>query len=238
MIASIHQPHFLPWMGYMNKALTSDVFVWLHAVQYRKNYYQNRTKIKNTNEQPLWLTLPVHASLGMNIDQITIAEPRWRERVHKTLEQCYRKTPFFAECWPPLAQAIQDAGENLNEVNFRTFTVLLQLLGGSSVQVRAAGDLPAAATDPTLRLVEVCTAVGATHYVAGKGGHNYLRVEEFDRAGIRVVWQDFDPGKVVYQQAGKVFLPGLSVIDCLFNVGPVKTREIVMGAWTPGVDRT
>ncbi len=233
MIVSIHQPHLLPWLGYMNKALSSDVFVWLHSVQYRKNYYQNRTKIKNVNEQPLWLTLPVHAKLGMPIDQVTIADPGWRERLQKTVEQCYRKTRYFAECWPPLAEALRDASDNLNDVNFRTFTVLLQLLDGGSLQVKAISDLPATSSDPTLRLVEACTTLGATHYIAGKGGQNYLRVEEFEQVGIKVLWQAFDPANVTYPQMGKTFAPGLSVIDCLFNVGALKTRQLLLDAWKP-----
>jgi hypothetical protein len=233
MIVSIHQPHFLPWAGYLNKALSSDVFVWLHSVQYRKNYYQNRTKVKNINGQPLWLTLPVHAKLGMAIDQVTVADPRWRERVQKTVEQCYRKTPFFAQCWPPLAQAIAESADNLNEANFRTFMALLQILDAGSLRVVQVGELPAKSEDPTLRLVEICTALGATQYIAGKGGANYLRSEEFDRVGIAVLWQSFDPAALVYPQIGGPFLPGLSVIDLLFNVGPEEARTLLTHAWVP-----
>ncbi len=233
MIVSIHQPHFLPWMGYFNKVLRSDVFVWLHSVQYRKNYYQNRTKIKNINGQPLWLTLPVHAPFGVTIDHVTIADPRWKERIQKTVEQCYRKTAHFDACWPRIAQALELSTDSLNDVNFRTFQAVLELLGGGGPKVESIGDLPASSQDPTLRLVEVCTALGATHYIAGKGGANYLRVEEFEKAGITVLWQAFDPGAVVYPQYGEGFLPGLSMLDCLCNAGADRTRELVLNAWGP-----
>lgn len=233
MIISIHQPHFLPWMGYFNKVLRSDTFVWLHSVQYRKNYYQNRTKIKNVNGQALWLTLPVHANLGMLIDEVTIADTRWRERVHKTVEQCYRKAPHFAECWPVLSAAINNSTDNLSDVNFKTFTAALQLLGNTSVRVELVGNIDAASSDPTRRLVEICTALGGTTYIAGKGGHNYLRVEDFKSAGIEVVWQEFDAERVVYKQLGDEFIPGLSMIDSLFNVGPAVARQLILNAWTP-----
>jgi hypothetical protein len=233
MIISIHQPHFLPWVGYFNKVLRSDTFVWLHSVQYRKNYYQNRTKIKNINAQALWLTLPVHASLGMLIDEVTIADTRWRERVRKTVEQCYRKAPHFAECWQVLSAAIDCSSDNLSDVNFKTFSALLQLLGNSSVRVELVRNIDTASVDPTRRLVEICTALGGTTYIAGKGGHNYLRVEDFKSAGIDVVWQEYDADRVVYKQLGDNFVPALSIIDCLFNVGPAAARELVLKAWAP-----
>jgi len=233
VITSVHQPHFLPWMGYLNKALQSDVFVWLHSVQYRKNYFQNRTLIKSVNEQPLWLTLPVHARLGMRIDEVTIAEPSWRKGITRTVEQCYRRAPHFAACWPPIAGALLEASDSLDDVNFRTFLALLSLLGAGALRVQRAGELPAESEDPTDRLVELCVLTGASRYIAGKGGHKYLRVEAFERAGIEIIWQVFTPESVVYPQIGNVFVPGLSVIDCLFNVGPEKTRELVLGAWIP-----
>jgi hypothetical protein len=233
MIISIHQPHVLPWMGYFNKVLQSDVFVWLHSVQYRKNYYQNRTKIKNVNEEPLWLTLPVHAKLGMPIDQVTIADPRWRDKVGKTVTQCYRKAPYFDEVWKPINDAMTSAPDTLCDVNFHTFTAVLGLLGGGHIRVEIASDLPSSSPDPTVRLVELCSAAGGQTYIAGRGGHNYLRVEEFQRAGIQVIWQDFVADRVIYQQTGKTFLPGLSIVDCLFNVGPDVTRDLTMNAWKP-----
>jgi hypothetical protein len=233
MILSIHQPHFLPWMGYFNKVLQSEVFVWLHSVQYRKNYYQNRTKIKNVNEAPLWLTLPVHAKLGIPIDQVTLADPRWRERVSKTVTQCYCKAPYFDEVWEVINDAMTSSSDNLSDVNFRTFSAVLGLLRGEQVRVELASNLPASSPDPTLRLVELCTAAGGKTYIAGKGGHNYLRVEEFERAGIRVIWQDFVSDGVTYKQSGKVFVPGLSIVDCLFNVGPAAARELTLNAWKP-----
>jgi WbqC-like protein family len=229
----IHQPHFLPWMGYLNKALHSDVFIWLHSVQYRKNYFQNRTLIKNVNEQPLWLTLPVHTHLGMMIDGVTVADPQWRKRVTRTLEQCYRKAPWFGRCWPTFAQALEKATDNLDDIDFLAFGALVRSLGPKSLRIVRADELRVTSDDATQRLVELCTLVDAKRYIAGKGAHNYLQVDRFTQAGIEVVWQQFEPEKVVYPQIGNTFVPGLSAIDCLFNVGPERTRALALSAWTP-----
>ena len=233
MIVSIHQPHFLPWIGYLNKAVNSDIFVWLNSVQYRKNYFQNRTLIKNTNEQPLWLTLPVHSKLGMNIDAVKIAGGSWRQKIQKTVGQCYSKTAHFAECWPTLAAALGRATDSLDSVNYETFTAMLELLGIPGVRILRANCLDVESPDPTVRLAHMCAKLGATRYIAGRGGRNYLRVAEFEKLGIEVIWQDFHSEEVSYPQLGKTFVAGLSAIDCLFNVGPERSRNLIEGAWKP-----
>lgn len=228
MIVGVHQPHFLPWLGYFNKALSSDVFVLLHTVQYRKNYYQNRARIRNVDGQPLWLTLPVHAHLGMRIDEVRIAEPRWRERVAKTVEQCYHKAAFLPVVWPSLKEALGGTEDRLNVVNEEAFRSVLGMLGGPAVRIVRSAELAATASDPTERLVEICRELGATRYLAGRGGRRYMRVEEFERAGIEVVWQEYDAGKVTYPQGGGEFLGGLSILDALLHVGPSGARELAI----------
>ena len=234
MIVSVHQPHFLPWMGYFNKVLHSDVFAWLHSVQYRKNYFQNRTQIRNeSNEQPLWLTLPVHARLGMAIDEVMIADPNWQEQICKTVEQCYRKAPYFIDYWPALCNSMMQASDSLDDVNYRTFLTLLDILECGHVRVVRVEDVPMSSTDATGRLVEICTYLDARYYISGKGGQTYLQTDQFESADIGVIWQNFDPNRVVYPQLGNTFVPGLSIIDCLFNVGPEQARELARQAWTP-----
>jgi WbqC-like protein family len=233
MIVSIHQPHFLPWLGYFNKVLHSDVFVWLDSVQYRKNYFQNRTRITDTHAQAFWLTVPVHAPLGTPISRVFIADRRWRTKVEKTIEQCYGKAPYFTVSWPKLLAAISYAPDNLDALNFVTFKAVLQLLGGDLPHVVRDEELAVVSKDPTVRLVEICARVGASHYIAGKGGHNYLRIEEFHCRSMEVIWQHFDPARVVYPQQSNSFVPGLSVLDCLFNIGPMQTRKLILNAWKP-----
>ena len=233
MIASVHQPHFLPWISYVNKVLTSDVFVWLDTVQYRKNYFQNRTAIRTANGERSWLTLPVHAPFGTAIADVKLAEPGWRDRVRKTLEQNYGRAPFFQQCWPPILAALEEASDALVDVDCRSFEAVLRLLGAGEVRLLRASQLGVDAEDPTERLVAICRAVGTRRYIAGRGGRKYLRVDAFSRAGIEVVWQQCDPSSVVYPQPGPGFLPGLSVVDCLFNVGPAEARRLVELAWRP-----
>lgn len=233
MIVSVHQPHFLPWLGYLNKVLRSDVFVWLDTVQYRKNYFQNRTVIRTRRGEELWLTLPVHAPFGTPIDRVTVADPKWRDRLAKTVEQNYRRAPHFRTCWSEITRALDGASDSLTDIDFCAFEAVLRLLRAGDVRVVRFQELGVTSEEPTERLIEVCRALGGKTYIAGKGGRNYLRTDVFEQAGIGVAWQQFNPADVPYPQTGPDFVPGLSVIDCLFNVGPEEAGRLIRGAWAP-----
>ncbi|HEX6534238.1 MAG TPA: WbqC family protein [Gemmatimonadaceae bacterium] len=233
MIVAAHQPHFLPWLGYINKVASADVFVWLDTVQYRKNYFQNRTRIMGADGVERWLTLPVHAHLDTAIGDVTIADPRWRTKVERTIEQTYARAPHFAATWPALRDALRDAPDCLAGANLALFRVLLASLALDRVRLVEASTLGVDAEDPTDRLVALCRALGATRYIAGKGGRGYMRLEAFDAAGIEVVWQAFDPARATYPRAGGAEAAGLSVVDALFHVGPERTRAIALSAWRP-----
>jgi hypothetical protein len=231
VIASAHQPHFLPWLGYINKLANSDVFIWLNTVQYRKNYFQNRTRIMGRDGVERWLTVPVHARHDSTIEQVTIADPAWKQRVFAVVQQAYGTAPHFAEYWPPLRDAIESAADTLDDANYRPFCVLLRLLDLTGVQVVRASDLAVQAADPTERLVLLCQQVGADAYIAGKGGRDYMRMELFEQAGIDVLWQQFDVERTLYPRAGGEPAGALSVIDALFHAGAQETRDLVRQAW-------
>lgn len=235
MTISVHQPHFLPWLGYFNKILNSDVFVWLHTVQYRKNYFQSRTKIKNPqNDTEFWLTIPVHAPLGTSIDQVTIADRRWNVKIIKTIEQFYRKAPYFDELWGPLKAELEKPAEFLDDVNYRTICLLLKMLKYQG-RIFRMEELNITCEDPNERLRTICYKLGAKDYIAGKGGKNYMCENDWVAAGIKIHWQQFNPESVHYPQIGKTFLGGLSIIDSLFNVGVSETKEMIFSAWQPNL---
>ena len=233
MRVSIHQPHFLAWLGYFNKVVHSDVFVWLNNVQFRRRYYQNRCKIRNGSDW-MWLGVPVSAERETLIDQVQVPNDEWRTRVPKSIECSYGNTPCFDSCFPPLLEAMHRAAPNLDDIDYQTFLALMDLLGYGDRKIERANEMPLRSADPTGRLVEICQQFGATEYLAGRGGHNYMDTDQFERAGIRVVWQEFDFNTVRYPQKGKEFLPGLSLIDPLFNVGPEATRALIEDSWKPG----
>jgi len=232
MIVAAHQPHFLPWLGYLNKALSADVFIWLDTVQYRKNYFQNRTRIMSPDGREQWLTLPVHAGSTSSIDTVTIAEPRWRERVAKSVHQWYGKAPHYGSVWPALEDALRAPTEHLAEIDYSLFTATLKLFRGPVPRVVRASELGAAPVDPTDRLVTLCQRVGGDRYIGGRSGPSYMRLEAFERARIDIVWQKFDVERTAYERRDGHRVAGLSVLDALCHVGPTETERLARGAWS------
>ena len=231
-IASIHQPQPLPWMGLMNKILSSDVFVWYDTALYRTRHYHNRTKIKR-DDRSVWLTLPVHGDTSTPIGEVGIADPKWKERFCKTIEHSYGKTAHFRDSWPRIEESIVSSPDTLSGANLSMLKGLLEVLGEADVEIVVASSLGVQEEDATERLVSLCKAVGASAYLSGRGGRNYMETERFDRAGIELLLQDFDFAEVTYEQKGQGFLPGLSVLDCLFNVGIAETRRLCKESWRP-----
>jgi WbqC-like protein family len=160
---------------------------------------------------------------------VKVADARWANKVVKTIEQNYRKAPYFKQYFLPLTEHFA-ASEYLDQINFKTFMVLLQELKYEGKVVRM-DELKIDTLDPNLRLIEICKKLGSNHYIAGKGGKNYLNNEQWADEGIKVSWQSFNSEALQYPQLGKSFVPSLSVIDCLFNNGPDKTRELIVNAW-------
>jgi hypothetical protein len=230
LIVSAHQPHFLPWLGYFNKVAKSDVFVWLENVQFRKNYFQNRTKIK-VGENEFWLTVPVKkASLDTQIAAIEIDNSKAYKKIGKTLLNAYSKAPFFSEFFPEFQRLLESNGENLNALNFELFQYLISVLE-IPAKIERSSAFQLENEDPNDRLIEICSKLNATHYIAGKGGSNYMNRELFQNNNIEILWQQFPVGDIEYPQKGKNFIKGLSVIDALFHVGAEKTRELIFTEW-------
>ena len=216
MKVAIHQPHYLPWLGYCAKWAAADCFVLLDTVQYEKNGWQNRNRIK-TREGVRWLTVPVRARLGMSIRDVPIADGvPWARRHLASIEHAYARAAhldrfrgelreFYGRAWTHLAPAATESA------------CWLARALGIRTPVRLASALVRTATDPTERLVELCRAAGGTTYLAGGDGATYMDVRRFADAGIRVLHQRYEP--LEYVQLHGQFVPLLSALDILLTHG-------------------
>jgi hypothetical protein len=227
MIVSIHQPHFFPWLGYFHKILEGDCFVYLDNVQFRKNYFQNRTQIKDLNGNAFWFTIPVQkAPLETLINKILIAPVFQPQKAVKMLQAYYGKSPYYAELSPAVNEILLAPYKGLNEMNLASIKYILKLLQINK-PFYIASELDLKNEDPNGRIIEICTNLRADKYLAGKGGRNYMNLGLFETANIEIRWQEFLPSKYVYNQINGNFIPGLSMLDVLFNIGPEKTSSLL-----------
>jgi len=228
MRVGIHQPHYLPWLRYFEKVARSDLFIILDDVQYEKNGYQNRNRIK-TAQGPLTLTVPVLKPLMRPIGEIGIDEASgWRERHRRAIVQSYSRAPHFARYWPELEPFYLRAWDRLGELNREMLAVFLRLLEIPTC-VRISSELGVAAAS-SHRLAALCRAVGGTEYLSGSFAVGaYLDPATLRGAGIGLALQEWRAPEYsqLYPAAG--FAADLSILDLLFNEGP-RSRDILLAA--------
>ena len=216
-VVVIHQPQFLPWLGYIDKLDRSDVFCLLDTVQYKKNEFQNRNRIK-TADGWQWLTVPVTYRFPQRIEEVGVNQTvDWQRKHLQALKTNYSKSPFFETYYASFEEFYQQSYELLTEVNVACIRLLMDLLGLKS-KVVLASSLQVGTEDPTLRLVEICRSLGGDAYLSGRDGAKYMDLDTFHSHQLELVFQDFNHPE--YPQCYGPFEPNLSVVDLLFNCGP------------------
>ncbi|MFT5369822.1 MAG: hypothetical protein ACI8V2_004800 [Candidatus Latescibacterota bacterium] len=223
MIVAVHQPQYLPWLGYFEKIARADHFVLLDIVQYKKNEFQNRNKIK-TAQGWQWLTVPARYKFPMTIAEVPINNDiHWRNKHRQALVSNYTKTPFFSDYRSQFESLLDTEWQQLTDINKATIDLIVRALGITTpIEDPKAWDL---SDDPTGRLVDMCKHLNADTYLAGAGGHDYMDLAQFDAAGIRVEFQSFT--HPTYPQQFGDFEPYMSAIDLLFNCGP-ESHDILL----------
>jgi hypothetical protein len=217
MILAVHQPQYLPWLGYFDKMLRADVFCYLDDVQYKKNEWQNRNRIK-TADGWQWLTVPVTYRFPQRIGAVGIDNTAdWARRHLQALCTNYRRAPHFERTLPLFEEAWARRWEGIAELNLYLIERLREALGIAHKPAVRSSTLDCA-QDPTGRLIDICRALGADTYLAGAGAAAYMDLGRFAQCGVRVVCQDFQ--HPVYPQLFSGFQSHLSVVDLVFNCGP------------------
>lgn len=218
---SIHQPEFMPYLGFFHKMAISDTFVLLDTVQFKKNNYQNRNRI-NCNNQPFWLSMPLRPHpLKTLIKDIEINYTLFKPEKHlKTIKQHYLKTPFFVDLYADIEQLYNKNYQYLADFNVEFIMLMKNKLRITTSLIKASEmTLSGNTTGGTEVTLEISKMLNAKTYISGSGGKSYLDVDKFEQNNIQVVFQHYMHPSY-FQLNTNQFLPYLSVIDLYFNHGP------------------
>ena len=217
MRVTILQPSYLPWLGFFEQMTRSDKFVLLDDVQYTRRDWRNRNRIR-VRENWIWLTVPVQQKsrfsqslLETRIDNSV----SWRRKHLETLRQHYCKAPFFEKYFPRCQQVYEQEWTFLFDLCLETINLIKEEMGIETPLLRSSEMKPGG--EKTERLVSICRELGATHYLSGESGSNYIAEEDFSSQGIALEYQNYE--HPVYPQRYTGFVPHLSAIDLLFNCG-------------------
>lgn len=218
MIVSIHQPAYLPWLGYFHKILHSDAFVFLDTVQMEKNGFVNRNRVR-TSSGIQWLSVPVlmKGHTGKTIGEMRINRAdSWKRKHLATLNQAYGKRPFYSSHAGDFSRLVEGGGDFLGDLLFEMLRYFLDAAGIKGRRIIRASEL-----DPQGRraelLADICVKMGADTYLSGSMGRGYLELEPFEEAGIDVAFQEFRHPE--YDQGYPDFAPNMGIVDALFNCG-------------------
>lgn len=222
VICAIHQPQYLPWIGYFDKMDAADIFIYYDNTQYKKNEWQNRNRIKGPNG-PQWLTVPVSFEFGQTIREVCPTPgTAWQRKHWQSIATCYGRAPFFEQYEARLKNLYTNSWSNLAELNV-AFVEFLKKQIGIDTKTLYASSLSFAGKS-TQALVEMCKAVGADTYLSGAGGRNYLEPHLFEEAGVELKFQEFY--HPIYPQLYGEFVSHLSILDMLMNCGPSTLERI------------
>ena len=222
MLVSAHQPAYLPWLGYIEKIVKSDVFIYLDTVQFEKNSFTNRNKVKTANGEVM-LTVPVkmknHTSLIMS-DKLIDNNQDWQKKHLATISQNYKKAPYYNEIMPLIEKFYTKKYEHLSDYCYDYLFVWLNRFDIKTPIVKSSTlDINSSKSDLVL---DLCKSQNADRYLSGALGKDYLDVDKFKKEGITVEFQNYQPKP--YPQLWKGgFVPCLGIIDYAMN-----NKELVL----------
>lgn len=233
MIVSIAQPAYLPWLGYFDRIVKSDLHIVLDTVQMERNTKTSFTMRNRVRAAagPVWLTVPVRRATDERealICNARIDGSHWARKHWQTLSHSYRHAPGYDVARSMLEPLYQREWTLLNELLSASTTRLLAALGIETPLIHA-GEFDVHSCKSQL-VLDLCRAAGASTYLSGPFGRDYLDLADFERAGIAVVFHDY--AHPVYTQIHGGFEPYMSVADLLFNHGAASRDILLLGNYS------
>ena len=226
-IVVIHQPDFMPYLGYFDRLVHADTLVVLETVQYCKAW-MSRDKIK-TDTGEMWFKIPVKkAPVSTAIKDIEIVEDqKWKTHHLGLFRQYYNKAPYFKEILPYLEELYARDDKLFWNFSFASIQMLMNLFDVHP-EIIFASDLQPEGRNNAMN-VDIMKKVGAHKYLSGTGAVDYYDETLYKEAGIEVIWQDFKHPEYPQQYPELGFIPYLSSLDLLFNCGIEASRKILRG---------
>lgn len=218
-IFTMHQPNYLPWIGFFSKASKADYIIIYDTAGYTNSGVINRNKIR-TDTGWCYLTVPVSRRFhAARINEVTMPDNRrWRHDHWKSINQYYGRSHFFDDHRVFFDNLYQEDSQYLYQFNEKVIRYLLDCFHLRTEVLRASELGIDVSLKGTAAIIDCLKRAGASHYLSGPSGKYYLELEKFSRNGIDIEFSQFN--HPIYRQCYPGFEPGMSAIDLLFNKGP------------------
>jgi hypothetical protein len=218
MRITIHQPEFLPYLGFFQRLANADIFIILDDVGYEKNGFINRNKIK-TQAGSTYITIPVLGrSPNKKINEVLIDNSKnWQESLLDKIKISYSFSPFFNDYYPFLKDVLCEKWEKISDLDICLIENIIKFLDLTpKIEISSLHRFDGQRTE---RLVNICKKFNADTYLSGSAGKDYIDLSLFEKSGIKVIFQEFSNREYSQLFPENGFLPYMSIMDLLFNEG-------------------
>jgi hypothetical protein len=228
MNVAMMQPAFMPWQGFYELIIRADIFIFLDDFQFSVQSYHQRNRLFVNAGQVDWYNVPVErSSFKMPLNRAIINESiPWRTKALTRMQLNYCKAPYYQEVFPRIEDWLLTRCSSLAEQNITLILAICKLLGIER-EFRMSSQFPTA-SQRSERVLELLRWCGATKYYSARGSFTYMMNDGiFPVPDIAVLFQNYAPRP--YRQVGSpsTFIPYLSILDAILNIGPQNTLELI-----------
>ena len=225
MIVSIHQPNFFPWIGYFDKINRSEKFIFLTSSLRSKNdKYLTRTKILNNNLKPQYLSIPLGNKQTL-INQLMMPKDyKWKLKLLNIVKESYRNSYYFDEVYHDIEELLMNENDYFADFSINIIKFFI-LKFNIDTEIFVDIDFDQSFGSANQRNVELCKIIGGNIYLSGNGAKAYNDNNFFKDNSLDLIYQDYMPQ--IYKQNSNKFIPGLSILDVIFNCGYKATENLL-----------
>lgn len=215
---AVLQSNYIPWKGYFDIINDVDLFIFYDDVQYTKNDWRNRNKVK-TPQGTQWITIPVSASNELMIHEVKFQNLSWMAKHYKTFTTLYSKAPYYKKYKEFLDYVYMERQwESLSELNQYLITHISREFLGITTQFMDSREFHTEGKKLD-RLINLLKAAEATSYVSGPAARSYIDDNSFSNEGIELIYKDYSQYQE-YEQFHPPFDHYVTILDLLFHKGP------------------
>lgn len=215
MKIAIHQPDYIPYIGYFYKISQCDIFTFLDDVKFSHNNMHHWNRIK-TPKGELRLKIPMDYHSDDTIQMVrTKDELNWKQKHLKAMELNYTRAKYFKDCYPKFRELLSEHYTSLADMNITINLFICDAFGIKKEYIRSSTmNINTMKED---KIIDICQDLNGTEYISGNGAKAYQNEEHFTQRGIKLTYSAYQ--SIEYPQLWKEFFPYLSILDYIFNCG-------------------
>lgn len=226
MKIGIMQPYFLPYIGYWQLLNAVDKYVIYDDVNYIKGGWINRNRILINKETKYFNVKLNGASPNKLINEVEVSNDNiWQKKLLKTIEENYKKAPFFKEVFSVIDKIIENDEKNLAKYLEFSIKEICKYLDIKTELILSSNLEKNNSLKGKDKVITICKKLNGTEYYNAIGGQELYSFEEFKQNGIELRF--LKTNEIIYKQFGDEFISNLSILDVLMFNSKEKVKEFL-----------